>query len=65
MSGGLAFVYDPDSRLAPLCNVDVAGDLFPVEDSQVLRALHCTALWGLGVCSSRAAQALCSWPVRV
>ena len=35
MSGGLAFVYDPDRRFAPLCNVDVAQDLFPVEDGEV------------------------------
>lgn len=27
MSGGLAFVYDPDNKLRPLCNVDVASDL--------------------------------------
>ena len=31
MSGGFAFVYDPTSRLAPLCNIDVAEDLFPLE----------------------------------
>ncbi len=35
MSGGLAFVYDPEGRLGPLCNVDVAADLFPVEESAV------------------------------
>lgn len=32
MSGGLAFVYDPDARLAPLCNPDVASDLMPMDD---------------------------------
>lgn len=35
MSGGVAFVYDPERRFAPLCNVDVAQDLFPVESGQV------------------------------
>ena len=35
MSGGVAFVFDPDHRFAPLCNVDVAQDLFPIEDGQV------------------------------
>lgn len=31
MSGGLAFVYDPESKLPGLCNADVAGDLLPLE----------------------------------
>jgi glutamate synthase domain-containing protein 3 len=35
MSGGLAFVRDPDQKLASLSNVDVASDLFPVEDAEV------------------------------
>lgn len=35
MSGGVAYVYDPERRFASLCNVDVAQDLFPVEDGQV------------------------------
>ncbi len=42
MSGGAAFVYDPDHRFAPLCNVDVAQDLFPVEDGQA-GPCRCTA----------------------
>ncbi|KAL4421584.1 hypothetical protein ABPG75_010875, partial [Micractinium tetrahymenae] len=40
MSGGAAFVYDPEHRFAPLCNVDVAQDLFPVEDGQDLTLLR-------------------------
>lgn len=28
-------MYDPDRRLAALCNVDVAQDLFAVEDGKV------------------------------
>ncbi|KAK9817844.1 hypothetical protein WJX72_002960 [[Myrmecia] bisecta] len=42
MSGGLAFVYDPDQRLGPLCNEDVAGDLEPIEleeDITLVRSL--------------------------
>lgn len=35
MSGGVAYVYDPERLLPPLCNVDVTGDLFPVEDGKV------------------------------
>lgn len=35
MSGGLAFVYDPEQRLASLCNEDVAGDLMPLDDAEV------------------------------
>lgn len=35
MSGGIAYVYDPHSRLQSLCNEDVANDLLPVEDYQV------------------------------
>ncbi|KAL4529823.1 hypothetical protein Ndes2526A_g04578 [Nannochloris sp. 'desiccata'] len=40
MSGGLAFVYDPDSRLGKLCNVDVSSDLFPVDEEADLALLH-------------------------
>lgn len=42
MSGGIAFVYDPDRKLGPLCNGDVKEDLFPVEDvedAQLLKSL--------------------------
>lgn len=35
MSGGVAYVYDPERCFAPLCNVDVAQDLFPAENGQV------------------------------
>jgi hypothetical protein len=31
MSGGIAYVYDPDRQLEGLSNVDVKGDLLPVE----------------------------------
>ena len=34
MSGGIAYVYDPDKQLAGLCNVDVKGDLLQVEVSE-------------------------------
>ena len=47
MSGGIAYVYDPDRRLASLCNVDVAQDLFPVEDDTVRRVLL-GCCWGEG-----------------
>ncbi|KAI7845826.1 hypothetical protein COHA_000736 [Chlorella ohadii] len=40
MSGGVAYVYDPERRFAPLCNVDVAQDLFPVESGQDLMHLR-------------------------
>jgi glutamate synthase (NADPH/NADH) len=39
MSGGLAFVYDPKRALGPLCNPDVAADLFPLEDPADLVAV--------------------------
>ena len=35
MSGGLAYVYDPDRRLPDLCNEDVAGDLLPITNVEV------------------------------
>ena len=35
MSGGLAFVYDPDHRLPSMCNADVAGDLSPLAVGEV------------------------------
>ena len=41
MSGGLAFVYDPEKSLAPLCNVDIASDLHPVvEDEDATMLYH-------------------------
>jgi glutamate synthase domain-containing protein 3 len=38
MSGGVAFVYDPEVRLRSLCNPDVVEDLYPVESAEVRRA---------------------------
>ena len=35
MSGGLAYVYDPEKRLPDFCNEDVAGDLSPITDVEV------------------------------
>jgi hypothetical protein len=35
MSGGLAFVYDPEKRLKDLCNEDVAGDLLQITEMEV------------------------------
>lgn len=40
MSGGLAFVYDPEHRLPSMCNADVAGDLSALAPGEV-RALDC------------------------
>lgn len=31
MSGGIAYVYDPEKQLPGLSNADVKGDLMPVE----------------------------------
>lgn len=46
MSGGLAFVYDPEQRLPSLCNEDVAGDLFPLDDAEVSPPhLFCSHCW--------------------
>ncbi|KAL6762553.1 hypothetical protein V8C86DRAFT_1824990 [Haematococcus lacustris] len=42
MSGGIAFVYDPNHTFQALCNKDVAGDLSPVtevEDVRLLKSL--------------------------
>jgi glutamate synthase (NADH) len=42
MSGGVAYVYDPDSTFSKYCNKDIASDLFPVEeeeDAQQLKQL--------------------------
>jgi glutamate synthase (NADH) len=42
MSGGVAYVYDPNNKLQQLANADVASDLFPVEapeDQKHLRSL--------------------------
>jgi hypothetical protein len=44
MSGGIAYVYDPDRQLEGLSNVDVKGDLLPVE----VRVVCTTARIGLG-----------------
>lgn len=34
MSGGLAYVYDPNQTFQSLCNPDVAADLGPVDQAQ-------------------------------
>eukprot|EP00198_Chlamydomonas_reinhardtii_P003746 XP_001693082.1 glutamate synthase, NADH-dependent [Chlamydomonas reinhardtii] len=39
MSGGIAYVYDPNDKFKSLCNVDVANDLLPVESAEDVRAL--------------------------
>ena len=44
MSGGIAYVYDPNAKLAALANGDVKDDIAPVtaadtSDVQLLRAL--------------------------
>jgi glutamate synthase domain-containing protein 3 len=47
MSGGIAYVYDPDKQLPGLSNADVKGDLLPVEVSGAVLAcvvLACCAL---------------------
>lgn len=36
----MAYVYDPERCFAPLCNVDVAQDLFPAENGQDLMHLR-------------------------
>lgn len=41
MSGGIAYVYDPDKQLAGLSNADVKGDLLAVQ----VRRVRCC--WGL------------------
>lgn len=39
MSGGFAYVYDPDSRLPGMCNEDVEDDLEPLKDDKVSLAI--------------------------
>ncbi|GIL79137.1 hypothetical protein Vretimale_16677 [Volvox reticuliferus] len=39
MSGGIAYVYDPNDKFKALCNVDVVNDLLPVESPEDVRAL--------------------------
>eukprot|EP00798_Chlamydomonas_sp_ICE-L_P026060 gene26060-11762_t len=39
MSGGVAYIYDPDSKFKALCNVDVKDDLFAVEAHEDVRVL--------------------------
>ncbi|KAG2492850.1 hypothetical protein HYH03_009004 [Edaphochlamys debaryana] len=39
MSGGIAYVYDPNDKFKSLCNVDVANDLLPVETPEDVRSL--------------------------
>lgn len=40
MSGGIAFVYDPEKSLPQLCNVDVASDLYSVVEDEDINLLH-------------------------
>eukprot|EP00775_Hariotina_reticulata_P011473 gene11473-11617_t len=39
MSGGIAYVYDPDSKLESLANADVKGDLYTVEEYEDVKTL--------------------------
>ena len=77
MSGGLAFVYDPDRRLGPLCNEDVAGDLSALESEEVRRdtAAPCSHTWkqhphcltglnNIGMCAKVRLGLACSVNVR-
>jgi glutamate synthase domain-containing protein 3 len=59
MSGGVAWVWDPDARLDALCN-RAGVVLEPVEDAEALRTLieRHRALTG----SARAAALLADWP---
>jgi glutamate synthase (NADPH/NADH) large chain len=59
MSGGIAFVWDPEARLEAQCNLASAA-LEPVEDADELRALieQHRAL----TASARAAAILADWP---
>jgi glutamate synthase (NADPH/NADH) large chain len=59
MSGGTAYVWDPEARLAPLCN-PTSVDLEPVDDPDRLRGLveRHAALTG----SRRAQSLLADWP---
>lgn len=41
MSGGFAFVFDPEKQLQSLCNADVAHDLEPLELHEVLSKHSC------------------------
>ena len=63
MSGGVAYVHDPDARLAPRCNVDVAGDLLPViagsDDESTLVSLLQAHVARTG--SKRGAALLADW----
>ena len=35
MSGGIAYVYDPQGHLPGMCNEDVRGDLEPLQAEEV------------------------------
>lgn len=64
MSGGLAYVYDPDKQLAGLSNADVKGDLMPVEVGDLTNyELLCqlfSSVCGLLVCRSIDIHVVCT-----
>eukprot|EP00873_Tetraselmis_striata_P023387 jgi/Tetstr1/443651/TSEL_031644.t1 len=63
MSGGVAFVYDPTNRLPARCNVDVAGDLFPLDVGDDIRTVKGLLSKHLQYTRSPlAADILADWP---
>jgi len=39
MSGGIAYIYDPEGDVKSLCNSDVSSDLLPVESAEDIKVL--------------------------
>nr|QKY14997.1 glutamate synthase 1 [NADH] chloroplastic isoform X1 (GOSHI) [Polytomella parva] len=63
MSGGVAYVYDPNNKLKVLANADVSNDLFPVENNDDVRLLKRLVLRHLQVTGSDVARRLLlDWP---
>lgn len=62
MSGGLAFVYDPEGRLPARANADVKDDLMPLDDVKVWLG---GGVWGLAaaVCSLSTSKCLLTAPL--
>ena len=63
MSGGLAFIHDPDHALPARASEDVAGDLLPLEDAVDVETVRSMLAAHVGATrSKRAAALLADWP---
>ncbi len=64
MTGGVAFIYDPDSKLKPLCNLQTI-EINGIDDSDAAILLELISEFQIKTASQLAGNLLEDWPQRV